>query len=325
MADVVALGELLVDFCSTQADVDLAAAPAFAKAPGGAPANVAVGVRKLGRPAAFIGKVGNDPFGHFLKQTLEAEGVDCSQLGMIDDVRTTLAFVAVRSKGGNDFVFYRNPGADQRLSPADVDRGFILSAKVFHYGSISLIDPGPRHATLKALEIAGAGGLIRSYDPNYRPALWPSEAVARRRIWEGMAQADVVKVSDQEWRVVCETDDFESGARRILAAGPRVVIQSRGPDGAAYFTGRGGGHVPGFAVNAVETTGSGDGFVASVLVDLLDRRTGRAGLEALGDDVLASIVRRANAVGAITATRYGAIPALPTAREVDDFLRDKES
>ena len=320
MADIIALGELLVDFCSTEADVDLIDAPGFAKAPGGAPANVAVGAAKLGRSAAFIGKVGNDPFGHFLKQALDRQNVDTSRLAMIDDVRTTLAFVAVRSQGGNDFIFYRNPGADQELSPDDIDPAFIAAGKVLHYGSISTIDAKPREATLKALRLAGEAGLLRSYDPNYRPALWPSEDLARRRMAEGFAHADLAKISDQEWGVVCGTDDFEDGAKGLLDAGVKLVVQSRGPDGAAYYSPRASGHVPGFEVDAIETTGSGDGFVASMLVDLLDRGIGRDDLGQLDAGTLDEIIRRANAVGAITATRYGAIPALPTAQQVDDFL-----
>ena len=147
MLDVICLGELLIDFCSTKADVSLGDAPAFAKAPGGAPANVAVGVAKLGRRAGFIGKVGQDPFGHFLAHTLASEQVDTSFLAFAEHVRTTLSFVAVHSSGERDCFFYRNPGADQMLEPGDIDETYVKAAKLFHFGSISMIDPKPKAAT----------------------------------------------------------------------------------------------------------------------------------------------------------------------------------
>jgi len=321
MLDVICLGELLIDFCSTEADVSLEEAPAFAKAPGGAPANVAVGIVKLGRRAGFIGKVGEDPFGHFLAHTLERERVDVSHLAFAENIRTTLSFVAVRSSGRRDCFFYRNPGADQMLDANDIDEAYLRAARVFHFGSISMIDAKPREATVKALELAAANGLLISYDPNLRMSLWPNESQAYETMWEGFSYADFAKVSEEEWEFITGTQDFAAGAEKIMEKGVKLLVISQGESGAAFYHQAASGHVPAFKVKLVEATGSGDGFVASILVDLLARAEKGVQLDQLTPDDLSLIVKRANAAGAITATRYGAIPGLPTAREVDEFLR----
>jgi fructokinase len=306
-----------------QSDVELINAESFARAPGGAPANVAVGLARLGRTSGFIGKVGADPFGDFLRRTLEREGVDVSCLGVSKDAHTTLAFVSVRSNGANDFVFFENSGADQHLSGADVSEEFIESSKIFHFGSIGLRDESTREATWKALRLAETTNSIRSFDPNYRPALWASEDEARRRIWEGIARSDLVKISDAEWEVVCATEDFRKGAERLIDAGVKIIVQSRGEKGAAYYCAGGQGEVRGFGINVVDTTGAGDAFVASILANCLERNIGRDDLDAIASSDLTELLTRANAAGAIAATRYGAIPGLPSTQEVQEFLANQ--
>jgi len=340
MPDIITLGELLVDFVSTAEDVSIKDSPGFVKAPGGAPANVAVGVARLGRPAGssagssagftagftagFIGKVGDDPFGRFLAEVVGENGVDVSRISYSKEARTSLAFIAVRSDGAKDISFYRNPGADMMLSPDDIDAEYIKSARVLHFGSISLIDPLPREATLKAAKIAKENGLIVSYDPNYRPTLWGDEAQARDRIPTAFEYADVVKISEEEWDIVTGTSDLEEGARRVLDAGPKLVVISRSEKGCAFRTSSHSGEVPAFKVEVVETIGAGDGFAAAVLVELLARREAGTEIEDLSKSDLEEILRFANAVGALTCTKMGAIPALPTRAEVEDFLRRTE-
>jgi len=323
MLDVICLGELLIDFCSTKADVSLEDAPAFAKAPGGAPANVAVGVAKLGRRAGFIGKVGQDPFGHFLAHTLASEQVDTSFLAYAENVRTTLSFVAVHSSGRRDCFFYRNPGADQMLEPDDIDETYVKAAKLFHFGSISMIDPKPKEATLKTLRIASSNGLLVSYDPNLRMSLWPNERQAFETIWEGFPYADFAKVSEEEWEFITGTKDFDAGAKKIMEKGVRLLVISQGEHGATFYHPTGSRHIPAYEIELVEATGSGDGFVASILVDLVTRIEQGVRIDQLDAEDLSTIVRRANAVGALTATRYGAIPGLPTAQELQEFLRER--
>jgi len=334
MFDVICLGELLVDFVSEDSGALLEHAVRFRRAPGGAPANVACGVVKLGGAAAFVGKVGDDPFGVFLRYTLDQVGVDTSHLLTTTVARTTLVFVAVHRDGRKDMCFYRHPGADMLLRPEELDEAWLADARALHFGSISLMAPEPRAATIKAAQIARRRGALVTFDPNYRAKLWKSEAEARRVIVEGLPLADVVKLADDEFELVTGTDDFAAGARDILAAGPRLVVVTRGAGGCTFFAagckppdkidhpvwGTGWGEVPGFGVEAIETTGAGDAFMASLIVDLLAERSRGRELVDLDEATLQRICTRANAAGALTCTRLGAIPGLPTREEVDKFL-----
>lgn len=320
MPDVVCLGELLIDFVAVEADRALSEVATFRRAPGGAPANVACGVARLGRSAGFIGKIGDEPFGVFLRSTLDGAGVDTGHLVTTGEARTTLAFVGVHADGRKEIFFYRNPGADMLLSASDIDTGYVAGSKCFHFGSISLIDAGPKAATLKAARAARAAGRLVTFDPNWRPALWDSESHGREAIWEGLALADVAKVSEEEWEMITGTADLAAGAAKILAAGPRLVVVSRGEGGCTYHHAAGSGSVPGFEVEVAECTGAGDGFVASVISDLLDHLEGGGSVESLTAEDLERIGRRANAVGALTCTKAGAIPALPTRAEADALL-----
>ena len=320
MPNVICLGELLIDLCAVERDVTLAQAGTFAKAPGGAPANVAVGVVRLGLSSGFIGAVGNDPFGHFLAGVLDEAGVDTAHLARIDGVRTSLAWIASRSDGQKDIVFYRNPGADMCLAPEHVKADYVAGAEALHFGSISRIDEGPRAATDLARKIAADNGAMITYDLNWRPTLWPDETAARGRIIEGFAGATVAKVSDEEWAFVLGTEDFADGARAILDTGVQLVVRSEGANGASFATAACGGHAEPFAVDCVEPTGAGDAAMACLIVELLAHWRRGTGPGDLPADELGRIVRRANAVGALACTRVGAIPSLPTAAEVEAFL-----
>jgi fructokinase len=317
VAETVCLGELLVDMTSTRTDVPLAEAPAFERAAGGAPANVAVAARRLGGSAGFVGTVGDDPFGEFLFGVLSEAGVETGGLIRRPGLPTPLAFIAVRSDGGKDVAFHHCGGLTD-LRAEDLDREDIAAARALHFGSISRITEAGRAATDAARRIAGEHDLLVSYDPNYRARLWPDERAARERILEGFEGVTLAKVSDEEWAFILGTEDFDSGAERLLSMGVELVVRSEGAAGASFATATAAGRADGFAVEAVEATGAGDGFVGSLLVDLLaaERRPGH-----LPAGVLERIVRRANAVGALATVRPGAIPALPTAEQVDRFLR----
>jgi len=322
MVEVVALGELIIDFLSTDVDVDLAAALNFRKAPGGAPANVAVGIKRLGLSSGFIGRVGDDPFGRFLAKTIEDAGVDTRALAMDADHRTTLAMVATLSDGSKDLTFWRNPGADMFLSPDDVPEEYIVGAKAYHFGSISMIDALPKEATVKGATLARENGLIVSYDPNYRERLWEGRDDAPEVMRSGFDLADVAKVSEEEWELVTGCADYDEGAKRIMDRGVKLVLVSCGAGGAAFFTRKASGEIPGFTVDVAETIGAGDAFVASVLVDLVSRGLAPDEIEGLSQEDLEGIVRRANAAGALTCMKFGAIPALPTREELDRFLKE---
>jgi len=315
MSTVVCLGEALTDFIADVAGVTLVECPGFRKAPGGAPANVAVGLVRLGVDAAFLGKVGDDPFGHFLEQTFAAAGVDTRYMRFDPDHRTGLAFVSLKADGDRDFVFFRNPSADMLYAPAEIPDEALAGCRFYHFGSITLIQNPSRASTLDALKRAREQGALISYDPNLRAPLWPDLATARETILAALPLADVVKVSEEEAAFLFGPSSLAEYADRLLAAGPRLAAVTLGPQG-CYLACRSGAsaQVEGFAVEVVDTTGAGDGFVAGLLSGIL-----AAGSEP-DADTLRALGRFGNAVGALTCRKKGAIPALPTRAEVDEFL-----
>jgi fructokinase len=314
MFDVIACGELLIDFVSTESGVTLAQAPAFKKAAGGAPANVAVGVARLGHRAGFLGQVGEDDFGHFLADTLAEAGVDTGGLRFSAQARTALAFVSLRADGERSFMFYRHPSADMLWRPEDVDATYAADTRVFHYGSISLIGEPSRSATLTALGYARQGGALISYDPNLRMALWPSPTAARAGMLAGLAHADLVKVSEEELLFLTGEEEMRRAADRLWHDHLRLLVVTRGAAGCVYFTAADHGEMPGFTVRPVDTTGAGDGFVAGLLAGLLDY-----GLQ-WEREVIEDALRLGNAVGALTTTQRGAIPSLPARAAVTAFI-----
>lgn len=316
MPKALCIGELLIDFVSTTPDVTLAEAPGFVKAPGGAPANVAVGLAKLGIDAGFIGKVGADAFGNFLSDMLQQNSVDTAYLIAGETSRTTLAFVATRSDGMKDITFYRHPGADIQLSPDEIDPGYIQSAELFHYGSVSLSHSPSREATLHAIQAAKASGAMLSYDPNLRLMLWDNADDAKHWIWEVMPYADVVKISEEEWEFVTGNAALTGGIERILELGVTLLVVTLGERGCYYTNGIADGYVDGFAVDVVDTLGAGDAFVAAMLMQLMQHED----LQSLDASLLEAIMRYANAAGALATQKVGVIPALPTPSEIEQFL-----
>lgn len=316
MPKALCIGELLIDFVSTTPDVTLAEAPGFVKAPGGAPANVAVGLAKLGIDAGFIGKVGADAFGDFLRETLQQNSVDTSYLIAGETARTTLAFVATRSDGMKDITFYRHPGADIQLSPDEIDTGYVQSTELFHYGSVSLSHSPSREATLHAIQSAKASGAMLSYDPNLRLPLWDNADDAKQWIWEVMPYADVVKISEEEWEFITGDTELTGGIERILGLGVTLLVVTLGERGCYYTNGTVDGYVDGCAVDVVDTLGAGDAFVAAMLMQLMKHED----IQVLDASRLSAIMRYANAAGALATQKVGVIPALPTPSEIEQFL-----
>lgn len=273
------MGEMLIDFVSVKSGVAIKDSPGFTKAPGGAPANVAVGVRRLGRTSGFIGKVGSDDFGRFLGETLAREGVDTRGVRYEDRARTMLAFVSLGPDGEREFMFYRHPSADMLLEPSEIDTGLIAEAQVFHHGSISLITEPSRSATLAAVEAAKGAGALVSYDPNLRLPLWPTPDEARTAILAAAPSADIIKVSEEELAFLTRADGVAEGVRRLrnVVAAECAIVVTRGRHGCALALGGSTGgstglwlEVSGFDVQAVDTTGAGDAFVAGLLVGLIE-------------------------------------------------------
>jgi len=318
-SDVACLGEALIDLVSLKAGVGLNGAPGFRKAAGGAPANVAVGVSRLGKRAAFLGAVGGDPFGAFLREELRRHGVNVAGLDRVSARRTALALVSLNADGDRDFLFYGYRPAHLGLWLTQDMRSTIRRASIFHYGSISLIGAPARAATLSAIREARRARRFCSYDPNLRLNLWPDARSARRWMWEGLRRADCVKVNEEELAFLTARHGVARGLRALVEAGPRLAVVTLGPEGCAYYCAAGEGKVPGFTAKVVDTTGAGDAFVAGMLVGLLETSPNLT--EALPDQsTLESVLTFANAAAALSTEKRGGIPSLPSRRQVIAFL-----
>ncbi len=317
MPQAITLGELLIDFVASATDVGLEEAPGFVRAPGGAPANVAAGLAKLGLPAGFIGKVGDDPFGRFLRRTMADAGVDVTHTILAPEARTTLAFVASWSDGHKDICFYRHPGADILLEPQDIDAQYLSTAAVFHFGSVSLSQAPSRDATIHAVSVARNAGAFVSYDPNLRLGLWDSPEEAKQWIWHVMGRAHLAKLAEEEWQFITGTDSLEEGSKRLFDKGVELVVVTRGEKGCYFDNSRYRGHVEGLRVDTVDALGAGDGFVAAMLSRFIRSTDGPLKtLRALDEAGLRDIMQYANVAGALTTTKIGVIPALPTEQEI---------
>lgn len=316
MFSVTALGEVLIDF--TDAGRSASGKRLFEQNPGGAPANVLVAMNRLGHKTAFIGKVGCDMHGEYLREVLEGEGVDCSGLVSDPERFTTLAFVALDESGERTFSFARKPGADTCLAPAELNRDVIRASRVLHVGSLSLTDEPARSATIAALECAREANCVLSYDPNYRASLWESEAAATEQMRSVLPYMDLVKISDEECGLMCGVDDPEAAAAALVEGGAKVVCVTLGGNGAYVRCADGGAHVDGFAAELVDTTGAGDSFWGGFLAAFCE--SGLAPAE-VGIEQASEFARFGNAVASLCVRGRGAIPSMPSREAVEALLK----
>ncbi len=318
--DIICIGEALIDFIAVESGKNLADVESFKKTAGGAPANVAAGVSKLGRKSAFIGRLGNDEFGFFLRDIIRETGVDCSQIQFDSEARTGLAFISLPTPNTREFLFYRNPSADTRLDLNSFDKDFIKNTEILHFGSITLINEPARSATLEAVKIAKGSGAIISYDPNLRLNLWLDPEIARSEINSTIPLADLIKVNDEELRFLTGINDLEEAISVILSQGPLLCIVTLGEKGCCYKTKSYFGEFGSFKVNSIDSNGCGDSFVSSILVAILDY-----GFKNILSDrnIMFSAIKFASAAAAITSTRKGVISSLPEKIEVENFLSNK--
>jgi fructokinase len=267
--DAVALGEYLIDF--TPYGLSDAGQPLYERNPGGAPVNVAAAIAKLGKKVGFIGKVGDDPFGRYLQQTLKEIGVSDEGLVLSGEAHTTMAFVHLDAGGERSFHFARNPGADQLLSERDVNRHMLENTQIFHFGSILMTAEPSYTATIKAVEIAKRNGALISFDPNYRPSLWTDESHARHTIHTCLGKADLVKVSEDELFFLTGMRDQEAASKLLTDRYPiQLLLVTAGVDGSYYRLNESWGKVDSYPVQTVDTTGAGDGFLGAFLYYLLE-------------------------------------------------------
>ena len=310
MIDITTIGEILIDL--TQSGRTEQGIPRFDANPGGAPANLAVAASRLGARTAFIGRVGRDSFGDYLRRCLAENGVDVSGLSVDEKERTTLAVVALDEKGERTFSFYRDPSADVNLSMAHVPLERLGSTKVLHFGSVSLTAEPARTATLEAARTAKASGAWVSYDPNYRASLWSDEKTAIRNMLGPLPLVDILKVSDEELPLLTGIADPAEGSARLVEQGVRLVLVTLGAHGAFYRFDGHTGHVPGVPCQVGDTNGSGDTFFGAALSQLVKLDS----LDQLTVPELRRILAFANKAASITTSRHGAIPAMPTLEEV---------
>ncbi len=316
MIDVVALGELLIDFACVSTDE--AGYPTMAAHPGGAPANFLAALSKFGAKTALIGKVGQDAFGDMLTATLKNAGIETRGLISDPEVFTTLAFVTLDENGDRSFSFARKPGADTHLRFEEIDLSLIDEAKVFHFGTLSLTDEPARSATYRAVEYSKSKGKLITYDPNLRKPLWKDLKEAKKQLLWGLSQADVVKISDEEVEFLFGLG-VEDGAKHILETYPvKLVFVTCGADGCYFKNGKTEGHVPSLQGIAVkDTTGAGDIFGGSAVWKLL-----QIGLppEALEKAQLEDIVRFACVSAGLSTTKMGGISSVPELTEIQEKL-----
>ena len=310
MRDITAIGEILIDL--TQTGKNGAGVPTFAANPGGAPANVAVAAARLGCSTAFIGKVGADSLGGYLRQVLEENGVDHSGL-QVGESATTMAIVSIDETGERSFRFLR--GADCEMVPEDVDEKMAQNSRILHFGSVSLTQGIARSATIFTARAAHRAGMLVSYDPNYRPALWRTRRDALEWMTLPLPLVDIIKLSEEELPLLTGSEDLEEGSRALEEQGIRLIMITLGAKGAfcrwqgESFT------VPSVPAKVADTNGAGDTFMGAVLSRLC--RRGEKPLENLERGELEEILAFANRAAAITCSRSGAIPAMPTLAEVE--------
>lgn len=316
MYDVVAFGELLIDF--TPQGIAVNGNNIFQQNPGGAPANVLAALAMLGKKTAFIGKVGQDSFGEYLKGELKAQQIDTTGLIFSEDVNTTLAFVSLSESGERTFTFYRKPGADTMIRANEIDYEIMANAKICHFGSVSMTHEPARTATYEAVAFAKKSGSVISFDPNVRLNLWSDAAEAKEQIRVILSYADLLKISVEELEFLTDKNDLEVGTEHLYQTyGNKLILVTLGNKGCFYRKGEMTGHIPGFHVNTVDTNGAGDAFLGGMHYQLLQKAKPLYELDAI---TLKEMLVFANAVGALATTKKGAMPAMPTLLEIIELI-----
>ncbi len=313
--DVVALGELLIDF--TENGISSQGNPVYEANPGGAPCNVLAMLKKAGRRTAFIGKVGRDIFGSRLAAVLDETGIDTSNLIVDEDVRTTLAFVETLPGGDRDFSFYRNPGADMMLREDEIHEELLKATRIFHFGTLSMTHEEVRRATKRAVETAKKNGALISFDPNLRPPLWKSPEDAKEQAAYGFSQCDILKISDNEIQWFTGEADYDAGIRRLREQYDiPLIVLSMGREGSrAYYKDLRVEAAPFLQAATIETTGAGDTFCACCLHEVL-----KYGVDNMDSERLKDMLVFANAAASIITTRKGALRVMPGLEEIDRML-----
>ncbi|MGN0194234.1 MAG: carbohydrate kinase [Pseudoramibacter sp.] len=311
--DVTALGEALIDFAAVGKSESGAAL--FEQNPGGAPLNVLAAIDRLCGSTAFIGKVGDDLQGRYIRDVMDNLAIETKGLILDPDYTTTMTFVSLDDDGERHFSFARKPGADTQLKKEEVDVDLIRNSKIFHFGSLSLTDDPAREATLYAVDEARKAGVLVSYDPNYRASLWPDAETAKAQMRMPIPKVDVMKISEEECELLTGETRPEAAAAVLLAQGVRCVFVTLGADGAMLKTKDIQAFAPAMNVYAVDTTGAGDAFWGAILYQIANQ-----GLDGLNPDNSKRVLRFANIVGGLCVEKRGGVTSMPSITDIQDVL-----
>lgn len=311
---VITLGEALIDFIPVDQRNE-----SYLKSPGGAPANVSVGIARLGAKSTFIGKVGNDQLGHFLVETLRENEVDTTYMSFTEEVKTGFTLVTNKDDGDREFEFYIQPSADSLLKKEDISSAPFLTSKIFHFGTISLIDQPVKDATLHAVKLAKQNDMIISFDPNIRLPLWHSKQTARETVLAMLEDVDVLKLSEEELELITKTESLEEGISRLEKYQIPFIIVTHGAEGSYVITKNSKTHVSAMDVTAVDTTGAGDAFVSGILYCL---NKSDSNLNDITLKQASEYAQFASISAGLTVTTKGAMSALPTLDKVEKKLRE---
>lgn len=307
MIDILAVGELLIDFTPVNTEKGVC----FQPNPGGAPCNMLAMASSMGAKVAFFGKVGNDQFGRTLRETLISANIDVEGLILSEETPTPLAFVHLTDEGDRSFSFYRKGCADVMITENEIPYELIDKAKVIHFGSLSFTDEPSKSTVMRLLDYAKEKGKLISYDPNYRPALWPSEKDAIEGMMLGMKYADLLKVSDEEAELLTGEKDLEKAAKRLHDKGIDFVTITLGEKGSLYYHNTGSGIVKGYKSQVVDTTGAGDAFFGAVVSEILNQDHTN-----LDENIIRNALKIGNAAASLVIEGYGGIPSIPKKEEV---------
>ena len=321
--DITSLGEILIDFVAQERSNSLKEVTSFAKEPGGAPANVSVGMAKLGNTASFIGRVGNDPMGMFLREVLHRNNVNAELVQFDKNAPTPLAFVSLSKDGERDFCFFRHDSADTHLEYSRQISLKLMQSRIFHFGSFSMSSTKSKKSTIKTLHAANTSKCIVSFDPNIRETVWPDMTVCKEHIFGVLDKVDILKVSDDEVKILCESDHIKDAAQELLNKGPSLVVITKGKEGCYIGVHGNGINVSNFPHKPLDTTGAGDGFWSGFLHALSYHLKQDKNLCDISLKDYHSIGLFGNTVGTLVTQKYGAMKGLPDIEEVRKFLEQE--
>lgn len=323
MKKVISIGEALIDFIPNQKGCSLKEVIEFERVAGGAPANVAAVVAKLGGQANFISQLGNDSFGDYIIDELNKVNVNTECVLRTNKANTGLAFVSLKEDGNRDFSFYRNPSADMLLNESEINKEWFNDCHSLHFCSVDLIDCPMKEAHRKSIEYAISNNSIISFDPNVRLPLWDSEEACKQAILEFLPLAHIVKISDEELEFITGFDNFEDAKEVLFKGNVKMVLFTKGKDGAEAYTKDNIVSIEGNVVEVVDTTGAGDSFIGSFLFKLLQNDVNVENIDKLNSDTIKDYLLFANHYAAYSTTKKGAIGSYATLEEIKEYMKNK--